>query len=92
MREKNKKEVGEEKLDGGGKRRGKNAIKMESRLRTRVWKRADLKTNGPVLCVEDISFAAHRRLPRSASASKKEKTRMADTREQKWRESEANGW
>ena len=29
-----------------------------------------MKTNGPVLCVEDLSLAAHRRLLLSASANK----------------------
>ena len=38
-----------------------------------------MKTNGPVLCVEDLGLAAHRRLPLSASASKKNK--------QEWRKS-----
>ena len=32
MRDKNKREGGEEKLDGGVKRRGKTTIKVESRL------------------------------------------------------------
>ena len=31
MRDKNKREGGEEKLDGGGRRRGKQAIKVDSR-------------------------------------------------------------
>ena len=44
-----------------------------------------------MLCVEDIRLAAHRRLPLSASSSKKT-TRMVEKRQQQWRESEANGW
>ena len=30
----------------------------------------EMNTNGPVLCVEDLRLAAHRRLPLSAGASK----------------------
>ena len=37
-RQKTKREGGEEKLDGGGKRRGKQAIKLESRLRNSILK------------------------------------------------------
>ena len=40
-----------------------------------------MKTNGAVLCVEDLRLAAHRRLPLSASASKK--------KIQEWRKSRA---
>ena len=48
-----------------------------------------MKTNGPVICVEDLRLAEHRRLPLSASAGKKQKQ---EWRQQQWRESEANGW
>ena len=49
-----------------------------------------MKTHGPVLFVEALRLAAHRRLPLSASAMKK--ARMAEKRIQQWRESDANGW
>ena len=39
-----------------------------------------MKTNGLVLCVEDLRLAEHRRLPLSASASKKNEARMAEKR------------
>ena len=42
---------------------------MESRLEFENGQ--EMKTNGPVLCVEDLRLAAHRRLPLPASASKK---------------------
>ena len=50
-----------------------------------------MKTNGAVLCVEDLRLAANRWLPLSASASKK-KDKNGGKAEQQWRESEANGW
>ena len=42
-----------------------------------------MKTHGPVLFVEALRLAAHRRLPLSASAMKK--ARMAEKRIQQWR-------
>ena len=47
--------------------RGKQAQKLE------FGNGQEMKTNGPVLCVEDLRLAAHRRLPLSASANKKSK-------------------
>ena len=60
----------------------KKTIKVESRQKLEFENGQEMKTNGPVLCVEDLGLAEHRRLPLSASASKNNK--------QEWRKSGSN--
>ena len=88
MRQKTKEKGAREKLDGGGKRRGKKAIKVESRLRN-----SSLKTGrklGPCF-VSRTSGLQRIDGCRSQPVQARTKARMAEKRKQQWRESEGKG-